>query len=242
MIGIIGGKAFGTIEKSVDPRVGQHGQAVHCSLKDRFKMVEILWQLVKFKSRRDAVQCPGLGIGFKRAQQYLACVFFVIRAFIGHPQHRQLRQAGNGFGHDVEMFAGLKGHVHAQHLAHLAAPHAATVYHHVACNVPGLVALFPRHAGDAPVLLRHAGGAGPFKHQRALLPRPFGQRQRDVGRVALPVLAQIHRPGDVRDVQVGVFVQHLLGADLFYINAKGAGHGGLAVNLFAAFIGQGHRD
>ena len=34
----------------------------------------------------------------------------------------------------------------------------------------------------------------------------------------------------------------LLGADLFDINTKGAGHGRLAENLFAALFGQGHRN
>ena len=56
-------------------------------------MVEILGQLVEAEVIRDAVHAPGLGDRFEGAEQHLAGVFLIIGAFVGHAQHRELRQS-----------------------------------------------------------------------------------------------------------------------------------------------------
>ena len=60
MIGIVGGKTFRSIEKRMDAGFAQHWHPVDRHFKDRFKVVEILGQLVKLKVLGNAVHGPGL--------------------------------------------------------------------------------------------------------------------------------------------------------------------------------------
>ena len=105
-------------------------------------MVEILRQLIEAEVVRDAVHAPGLGHRLEGAQQHLARVFLVVGALVGHPQHRQLRQAGDVLGDDVEMLAGLQRHGDTGHPPEGVAPHAGAVDDHV-----GLDAALPVRAG-----------------------------------------------------------------------------------------------
>ncbi len=205
-------------------------------------MVEILGQLVKFEIRWNAIQRPGFGVWLKGSKQDLACVFFIIGAFVRHAQDRQLLQPLNGFGDDIEMLAGLKRHIHAQHLPHLAPPHAGAVHDHLAGDMPAVAVLRPIDTGDAAALPGHAHGAGPLEDLPTALPRPLCQGQRDIGRVALPVLVEVYRPRHIPDVEVRIFLLHLRRADLLHIHAKGTGHGRLTVDFLAALAGQGNGD
>ena len=205
-------------------------------------MVEIFGQLVKFKICRDAIHRPRFGVRFKRAQQHFARVLFVVRTFVGYAQHGHLCQTGDRFGHDIEVFAGVQRHVHAQHAADFMAPHAATVDDHFTGDVARLITLFPIHAGNTASLACDTGGAGALNDACTALSRAFGQRQRDVGGVALTVFFQEHRAGDAVDVQVFVFCLDLRRADFFDRDTKGPRHRRLAVDLFLAFFGQCNRN
>ena len=57
---------------------------------------------------------PGFGFRFKRTHHQFPGIFLVISAFIGNPHHRHIAGQGvNGFGDDVEMFAGMQRNVDA---------------------------------------------------------------------------------------------------------------------------------
>ncbi len=71
-------------------------------------MVEILGQRVEAEILADALHAPGLGLGLEGAQHHLARILLVIGAFVGHPQHRQVAQPLDGFGHEVEVLAGMQ--------------------------------------------------------------------------------------------------------------------------------------
>jgi hypothetical protein len=74
-------------------------------------MIEIGGQLVELEILGNARHAPGLGARLERAQHQLAGILLVIGAFLGHPQHRQLAEPGNGLGDDVEMLAGMQRHL-----------------------------------------------------------------------------------------------------------------------------------
>ena len=58
MIGVIGGKTLRSVEKRVDSRRTQHWHARYCLFQNWLKMVEIFWQLIKFKINRNAFHGP----------------------------------------------------------------------------------------------------------------------------------------------------------------------------------------
>ena len=72
----------------MDPRLGQHRHAVYGCLQDRLKVIKVFGKLIKFEIGRNPVHPPGLGVGFKGAEQHFTGVFFVIGTLIGHAQHR----------------------------------------------------------------------------------------------------------------------------------------------------------
>jgi hypothetical protein len=94
-------------------------------------MVEILRQLVELELLGDAGHAPGLGARLEGAQHHLAGVFLVIGAFVGNPQDRQVAEALDRFGDNVEMLAGMQRQRHARLRGKIAAPHAAAIDHDV---------------------------------------------------------------------------------------------------------------
>ncbi len=234
VIGIIGGETFGTIEKGVNPRVRQQWQPFDGHLKDRLEMVEIFGQLVKLETLGDALQRPWLGDRLKRTKQDFARILFVIGILIGDTQHRQFTQGGNGFGDDIEMLAGLQRHVTAQHPAHVPPPHACAIDDMLGLDLPRAAILpGPIYCCDPTPRAHHAGGLDPLRHDRTTRPRALGQRQCNIGRIALPVFRQIDCAGYAFGLYVGILGVHFRGGDFLDLHAKGAGHGGLTQNFLA---------
>jgi len=155
-------------------------------------MVEILLQLVELEILGDAVHARGLGDWLEGAEHDLAgrppCNRRIRRGRAG-------RAAWSGLGDDVEMIAGLQWHVDAGPAADLARPHAGAVDDVLAGDVAcGAGPAAPADAGDAAALAPDPGDAHALDGPSAVLPRAVGQRQRDVGRVALAVLRQPEPP------------------------------------------------
>ena len=69
------------------------------------------------------------------ADHHLARVGFVIGAFIGDAQHGHVAKAGDGFGDQVEMLAGVQRQGDAGLARKLPAPHAAAVDHDIGCRI-----------------------------------------------------------------------------------------------------------
>ena len=161
-------------------------------------MLEVLRQLVEAEIFADAVHAPGLGHRLEGAEHHLAGVFLVVGALVRHAQHRQPRQARDRLGDQVEMLAGMQRDVDAGHGAELARPHAGAVDDDVGLDRALLAALRPGDAGDAAVLLVDRGDLHALDDLRAALPRAFGQRHGDVGRIALAVERQVHGADHVR--------------------------------------------
>ena len=97
----------------MDARFGQHGHTVYRLFQDRFEMFDVFGQLIETEILGDAVHAPGFRPGLERADHHLARVFLVVGPFIGHAQDRNLFQALDGFGDDVEVFAGMQRDIHA---------------------------------------------------------------------------------------------------------------------------------
>ena len=210
VIGVVGGEAFGTIEKGMDTGALQQRHTVDRLFQDGFEMVEILGQLVKAETGGNAVHAPGFGDRFKRAEQDLSCVFLVIGAFIRHPQGGQLAQAGDVFSDDVEVFAGLQRHVDVVLTSQFRRPHAGAIDHEIRRDKAGFaipVAL-PGYARNGPLAAAHGfvdlRHPDMFERLGAAHSCALGQRQRDVARIALAVRGQVDRPGKAIGVELGV--------------------------------------
>ena len=226
----------------MNPRLGQQGHPVDCRLQDRLEVVKILGQLIKLEIRRDAIHPPRLGIRLERAQQEFARILFVIGAFIRHPQHRQLLQPLDRFSDDIEMLTRLQRHINPCHTTHLVPPHTGAIHHMVGGNKPLPCVCFPFHAGCPTVRRAYPRNPHPFQHLRPAHPRAFGQCQRDIGRVALPILTDKHPGQNVIDIQMRIALLHLLRRDFLGRNAKRPRHGRAAKQFLAPVLGQRNRD
>ena len=207
-------------------------------------MVEILRQLVEFEILRNARHAPGFADRLERAEHHLARVLLVIGAFIGHPQDRHLGEARDGLGHDVEMLAGVQRHVGAGHAADLVAPHPGAVDDHVTGDMAAVAAIIrrPVDAGHAAAFAGNAGHLDTLLDERAVLPGALGQRQRDIGRIALTVGGKPDAAGDPVEVEMRIFLLDLCRAELIAGHAEGTGHGGVAGEFLQPLTGQGDRD
>src|SRR5690606_26720944 len=81
---------------------------------------------------RDALPAPRLRLGLEAAEQDLPGVLLVVGALVRHAENRKITgQVFDRLGHDVEVLAGVQGHVDPGHAADLPPPHAAAVHHHL---------------------------------------------------------------------------------------------------------------
>ena len=211
MVRIIGGKTFRSVKERVNSRLSQHRHAVHGIFQDRLKVVEIFGQLIEFKVLGN-IERPRLRDRFERTQKHLARVFLVVCTLVRHAQHGHLRQAGDGFGHNVKMFASMQRDVHARHTTNGMPPHAATV-HHMLCFNRARLAVFalPTDARHAAPILVDIRDKIPLLHQSSILAGTFGKRMRDVGRIALTIERQVNAAFDPLDVEMFIPRLHLIG-------------------------------
>ncbi|MEL6291891.1 MAG: FAD-dependent oxidoreductase, partial [Pseudomonadota bacterium] len=65
----------------------------------------------------DPAHSPRLGFRLERTEEQLACIFFVIGAFIGHAKYGQSAQVVDALGDDVEVLASMQrqGHAYRTH-------------------------------------------------------------------------------------------------------------------------------
>ncbi len=96
----------------------------------------------------------------------------------------------------------------------------------------------PVDTGHPATIAGDPGDLDPLLDQRAVLPRAFGQRQRDIGRIGLTVGRQPDTAGHAVEVDMLIFLKDFLGRQLLDRNTKGAGHRRLAEKLLAPLIGQ----
>ena len=236
-IAVIRGKAFRPVEECLDTGRRQHRQTFHGAFEDGFEMIEILGQRVEFKILGNAVHAPWLGIRLKSAKQDLASILLVVGAFIGHPQHRQVRgQPGDPLGHDVEMLAGMKRHGDAGLLANPTRPHAAGIDHIIGLDRP----LVGHYASHPAVGFVDIGDLDTLDDLHAIATRALGKRLGDVHRVGLPVLCQPDPADSIIDLQPRIAAGDIRRGDLVNFDAKGPRHRRRTTKLFHPFIGQRH--
>ena len=106
---------------------------------------------------------------------------------------------------------------------------------------PARLARLPVDAGDAPAGGGHRRHLHLLDDARAARPRALGERQRDVGRIGLPVLRQMHAGDDALDVEVRVHRRDLGGRQLVHLDVEGAGHRREPQDLLAPLVAQRHR-
>ena len=75
-----------------------------------------------------------------------------------------------------------------------------------------------------------------------VLARALGKCLGDVGGVALAVERQMHCAHHVGHIQMRIHLRDVFGGHFTDIDTKRAGQRGCAVDLFLAFLGQGHGD
>ena len=81
-------------------------------MQHRLKVVEITGNFVKAEVFRNPLHAPGLGAGFKRADQQFARIVFVVSASVVIPEYRQLRvQPLYRFEQHVIVLAGMERQV-----------------------------------------------------------------------------------------------------------------------------------
>ena len=136
------------------------------------------------------------------------------------------------------MLAGMERHGHAALRADLAGPHARTVGDIVGADDAPLAIHLPLDAGDAAALLQDADDLGARDDAGAALPGALGERERDIGRVRLPVCRQMHGGDDILDVEMGIHLLDLGRSDLVDLDAEGPGERGLAAQLLGALAGE----
>ena len=114
VIAIVGGEAFRAIEEQLNAGVCQLRHATHGVVQNRFEVVVVFRQRVEAEVLRDALHAPRLGHRLEAAHENLAGIFLVVRAFVLHAQHRQVRRhAFQRLGHDVKVFGGVQRHRYA---------------------------------------------------------------------------------------------------------------------------------
>ncbi len=142
---------------------------------------------------------PRRRVRLEAAHQQSADFFLEVDVAIGIAQHRQLAMnAVDAVGHDVVVLAGEERHRDVDLARHFARPLAAAQHDDFSIDaavVAGLIA--PGQTGNA----FHAGRRSHleparsyvFENLHAAIARPFGKRERQIGRVRLAVSGQPHR-------------------------------------------------
>ena len=205
-------------------------------------MVEILGQRVEAEILGDARHAPGLGLGLEGAEHHLSGVRLVVGAFVRHAQHRQVTEALDRLGDQIEMLAGMERQRHPRPRRQLAPPHAAAIDDHIGGDVARRVPGDPVDPGHAPAVVGHGRDRRALDDPRAAHPGALRQGHRDVGRIALAVERQVDRSGHALDVQVRIHRGDLGRADLVHFDAEGARERRLPQQFLAPRVGQCDRD
>ena len=141
------------------------------------------------------------------------------------------------------MFTGMQRHIDPCHTPDFMAPHAGTIDHHFARYMTrSAVFCLPINAGDPPAFALQSYGFHPLLYQRSVLAGAFGQRQRNIARVALSVLGQIDPRLHPIEIKMRIAGPDFTGCDFFYINTKSTRHRRLAKNLFTPLGRQRRSD
>ena len=152
-----------------------------------------------------------------------------------------MAKAGNRFGDQIEMLAGMQRQGHARHPRQFPPPHATAVDYHIGRNMPRLAADLVIHPGNPATRFGHTHNLGMLEYLRAAHPRTFGQRHRDIRGVTLPVQRQMHRPHHIANFQMRI---HRLGfqrRDFLHIHIKYPRHRRLPKQFLMPRRSQGHR-
>ena len=153
-------------------------------LHQNFKLVPVLAQQLKLKSRRNRVHIPRFGHRLKAAHHQTTHFFFVVDVAIGVSHHGPHGvNALYLIGHNVEMLGRIKRHIDTGQLPKLTRPLARTVHQNIALNI----ALLGFHTFDATVVQINTCDFNVLKNFDAMQPCPFGQGHAQISRVGLPV-------------------------------------------------------
>ena len=202
-------------------------------------MIKIFRQLIEAEIFGNPVHAPGLCERLECPHQHLAGIFLVIHAFIRDTEHRQLPQAVDSLGDDVEMLAGMQGHIDAGHLPDVAGPHAGAIDNVIRGDrsfIAGIMA--PGHTGYPIARLLDRRYLDAFDNRRAHPAGALCQCVGNVGRIALPVLRQIDRAGNVVDIEMRVLILDVGSGNLLDLNPEGSGHGRKPEDFLPSFLGQ----
>ncbi len=136
----------------------------------------------------------------------------------------------------------MQRHVDTGHAPDLVTPHSGAVDDVVSGDMALIAAALPVYPGGAIAGFGDARDLDLLHHFGTALAGPFGQRQRDIGGIALAVFRQPDPGDDVFAIEVRIAGFHLGWGNLFDLDPKGAGHSGGAENLFLALVGQRDSD
>ena len=243
VVAVIGGKAFRSVKEGMDARGLEQRHAVHGVFENGHEVIPILRQRVELEILADTRHAPRFGLRLKGADHHLAGVGFVIGAFVGHAQHRQVPQPFDRFGDQVKMLAGVQRQGHARLFGQIAAPHAAAVHHHIGGDMARFAILTDIiHARDAAIGAGYARNLGVFENLCALHASTLGERHRNIGRVALAVQGQMHRTHHVAHIQMRIHRLGFRGRDFLHVDIENPRDGGLTQQFLMAVFGQRDRD
>jgi hypothetical protein len=182
---VVRGEALGPVVELLEPGVFEIRNSQQRVLHEDLEVLPILLEELEFERVGDLVRGhPGLGFRLEPADHQPADLFLEVGVAVGVAQDRQVGvHAGDGFGDHVEVLGGIQRHVHPRHGADGLRPLAGAVDHDLGFDVAGVGA----HAGHPRTVGEHIEHADVLEHLGPTLPRPLGQRHRQVGGVGLAV-------------------------------------------------------
>ena len=202
---VVGRERLGPVVELADAGVGEGRDPQQRLVHEHREVVPVLLEELELERVRDRVRrAPRLRLGLEAADDEPADLLLEVGPAVGVPQDRQVRvDALHRLGHHVEVLRRVQRHRDAHLVPERLGPLPRAVDDHLGLDavlVPGPAPVDP-HPRDPPA----PGGGGrvdpghprPLDDARAALPRPLGERHREVGRVDLPVPGQPDRTEQV---------------------------------------------
>ncbi len=187
-------------------------------------MIPILGQKLELEALGDACYVPGLGDRLEAAHDQSPDFLLVIDVTIGVTHDRQVgMHTGNRPRHQIEVFRGEHGHIHARKSAELARPLAGAVHDRLAAHLALMVGRAITRTCDATPLDDQAGDPRALDDPRAAHARTLGERLRQIGRIGLAVARNPHCAAEIIGAQERIDPASFARGDEFEFDAEALG-------------------
>ena len=197
MITHIGREAFRTAEEFLDTSLFKRRNTAHRIKQQRFKMFKAARDFVKAEIFGNPVHAPWPRIRFKRADQQLARVIFIISTIIIIAQDgERIVNSLHPFKQHIIMLASMQWGSHANTGRQVARPHA-TAYHDIIGINHTVRSINP---SNAVAIVADFGHFGILKYFCAAGTRTFSQCLRYIYRIGIAITRNVNAANDIINV------------------------------------------